>query len=75
MEKKTWNMELEIQNKIQELELEKEYWNNATNYYSEMIANNNYRDDVNRVLFEMTQNLRDLAYLKIEKFKKTYYGD
>lgn len=75
MEKKTWNMELEVQSKIEELELEKEYWNNLVNHYSEMISNNTYRDDVVRVLFEIAQNLRDLAYFKLEKIKKTYYGN
>lgn len=70
MEEKTWNMESEIRLKINELELEYKYWEDMSNTYAETYINSNYTNREKGMLFEIAQNLRDLAYLKIEMLKK-----
>lgn len=70
MEEKTWNMESEIQLKISELELEYEYWVDVSNNYGSLYVNSNFTDNESNILFEMSKNLRELTYLKLEKLKK-----
>lgn len=70
MEEKTWNMESEIQLKISELELEYEYWVDVSNNYGSLYVNSNFTDKESNILFEMSKNLRELTYLKLEKLKK-----
>lgn len=70
MEKEARNMEFEIQLKIDELELEHKYWEEISNTYGETYVNSNYTNKEKGMLFEMAQNFCDLAYLKLEMFKK-----